>query len=66
MKIFLKSTKTGLLVAASGDWTARAREALDFVSPAAARDYRQSHRCFLTSVVFRFKNPRHDIELRNP
>src|SRR5438477_245191 len=37
MKIFLKSIKTGLLVKASGNWTAKARQALD--NARAARCY---------------------------
>jgi len=66
MKILLKNGKTGLFVKNSGDWTSKAEHALNFKSPKAADDYRQAHRFFLASVLVRFKNPRHDIELKQP
>jgi hypothetical protein len=66
MKILLKHLKSGLFVKASGDWTAKSNDALNFVSPAAAQDYRRSHRCFLTSIIFRFRLARHDMELKAP
>jgi len=66
MKTILKNAKTGLFVNASKDWTPRAEQALKFDSPGAADDYRRRHRFFLASVFVRFKNPRHDIELKKP
>jgi len=65
MKIFLKDMKTGLLVKASGDWTSKASQAMNFDSAAAANDYRHSHKCFLTSIICRFRDPRHDIVLES-
>ena len=66
MKILLKNGKTGLFVKNSRDWTSKAEHALNFESPTAADDYRHAHRFFLASVLVRFKNPRHDIELKQP
>ena len=66
MKILLKNLKSGLFVKESGDWTAKSHDAMNFASAGAAQDFQRNHRCFLTAVVYRFRLPRHDIELKTP
>ena len=62
MKILVKNLRTGLFLAGARNWTARERDALRFANSPAAYDYCQSHDCrYGAAIVFRFRNPRHDI-----
>jgi len=62
MKIMLKNLRTDLFLASGGEWTGRDKEALRFDNTVAARDYCQSHNCLHEmAIVFRFRNPRHDM-----
>jgi hypothetical protein len=62
MKIMVKNLRTGLFRAGSHSWTARERDALLFPDSPTASEYCQSHNCCHgTAILFRFRNPRHDM-----
>jgi len=62
MKIIVKNLRTGLFLTDGADWTARDKNALHFANSAAAHDYCHSHHCLHgVAIVFRFRNPRHDM-----
>jgi hypothetical protein len=66
MRVLLRNLKTGLLLKSPGNWTHKASEALNFDSSRDAHSYRHRKRCLHTSVILRFRNPRHDVELVQP
>jgi hypothetical protein len=62
MKILIKNLKTGLFLTSERNWTARDKEALDFDNTVAAANYCCSHHYVHgMAIVFRFRNPRHDM-----
>jgi len=65
MRVLLKSLRSGLFMTGTGRWTAKAKEALDFKCSVSAHDYCQNHRCYGTSIILKFPDSRHDIELKN-
>lgn len=62
MKIMIKNLRTGLFLDARDGWTSREKDALLFADSPAAYDYCQSHNCrHGAAILFRFRNPRHDM-----
>ena len=66
VKVLIKNLKTGLFVDREGGWTNKPHKVRDFETPAAVQGFRDQHYEYHGIVtVIRFKDPRHDIELRN-